>query len=159
MSCRQALTNTPQDVTSDIYFINDPIQTTLAYQVYESAYKDEHAKIAYLTNLVRYSPYKFFRNGMIVTGEGAAQWLEYKINKFPEDCTTVEDFIEKVASFSRRSGREYTIIVDTEHCYPIKQVYYNELRRLSAHEKKTAEHVTPAHEGSKEPLSAYRSEQ
>ncbi|MBU1862781.1 MAG: DUF5329 domain-containing protein [Candidatus Omnitrophica bacterium] len=112
------------------YFERTDIAETTAYKLYENQYKDEIAKIGYLINLVRYSPYTFYRNGITAPGNTAAEVLDYKVHKFFDEITTVEDFIEKVGSYSRTSGKEYYIIYPDHHRCPIKNVYYNELKRL-----------------------------
>ncbi|MBU1863920.1 MAG: DUF5329 domain-containing protein [Candidatus Omnitrophica bacterium] len=116
-----------------------PIDQTFAYSIYEKQYKDEMAKVGYLINLVRYSENHFWRNGSIFDGQRAAEWLDFKVNKYYQEIKGAEDFIEKVGSYSLRSQKDYYVIYPDNSRCPMKTAYYNELKRLSAYENRIAE--------------------
>jgi len=120
------------------YFDAQPLEESCAYQVYVNQYKDEMAKIQYLVNRIRYSESFFVRNKRTYNGYNAGQWLDFKIDKFNKEIATVEDFVEQVGSYSRRSGRPYHTVINGQR-YAIKDVYYNELARLYNYEKQLAQ--------------------
>lgn len=119
---------------STILFDDARIQDSCAYEVYENQFQDEMAKVNFLVNRVRYSDGTFVRNRQKYNGMNAGQWLDYKIDKLAHEFETVEEFIEKVASYSRRSGKSYYMIIDDVK-YPMKDVFYNELDRLYKYER------------------------
>jgi len=109
----------------------DPTETW-AYSIYQKQYKDVEAEITYLLGLVEESPYVFIRNGKKVKGVVAADFVSYKVTKFRDEISTVEDFIEKVGSYSRTSGKSYAVVYPDKAHIPLKPIYYNELKRLRA---------------------------
>jgi hypothetical protein len=117
-----------------VFFDTAHIEDSCAYEVYRNQYQDEMAKVQYLVNRVRYSDGTFIRNKQRYNGVNAGQWLDYKIDKLSHEFDTVEEFIEKVASYSRRSGKNYHMII-AEQSYPIKDVFFNELDRLYKYER------------------------
>lgn len=119
---------------SVILFDTGRIEDSCAYEVYENQFQDEMAKVNYLVNRVRYSDGTFVRNRQKYNGINAGQWLDYKIGKLAHEFDTVEEFIEKVASYSRRSGKSYYMIIDDVK-HPMKDVFYNELDRLYKYER------------------------
>jgi hypothetical protein len=119
----------------DSYFTETNIEATNAYQLYLKQYKDEQAKVFYLINLVRESPLTFIRNNKRYNGSTAAQWLEFKVDRYRNEIKTVNDFIEKVGSFSRKTGKAYYVLTPDRKKYAIKYIFYNELSRLDAYEK------------------------
>ncbi|MFC1809367.1 DUF5329 family protein [Candidatus Omnitrophota bacterium] len=122
--------------SEESYFVEDDIEQTFAYQLYESAYKDSNAEISYLINLARYSSLGFCRNNQVYTGDEGARWLEYKMTLFADEVETAEDFIYKIANCSRKTGKLYYILYpDNSKCL-VTTIYTNELRRLRAVEKK-----------------------
>ena len=120
---------------SQAFLVKSAIQDTYAFQLYKDSPKGETAKIRYIINLVRYSDWTFYRNRETFSGSVGARWLEYKLNRYAEDSKTVDDFINKTASFSRKSGKDYLVISPKGKRYPAKYVYLNELRRLRNFEK------------------------
>jgi hypothetical protein len=128
---------TSLDDAFDTYFDQQKIDESCAYQVYNTQYKDERAKVLYLINRIRYSDATFIRNNQSVDGYNAGQWLDFKIEKFKNEIITVEDFIEKVGSYSRRSGKPYQAVIDGVR-YEMKDIFYNELARLSNYENQVS---------------------
>ncbi|MBU1864608.1 MAG: DUF5329 domain-containing protein [Candidatus Omnitrophica bacterium] len=129
---------------SQLTFVKQPVEDTFAYQIYRNQFKNEMAKVNYLINLVSYSSQVFSRNGRRVNGYNSGQWLRYKVNKYYNEIKTVEDFIEKIGSYSRASKREYCILTPGNRQCPIKHVYYNELKRLNAYEMKRTQKAMDA---------------
>ncbi len=121
--------------TSNLFFSDKKVDETHAFHVYKNQYKDEMAKVHYLINLVRYSPLTFSRNGRKVKGHNSGRWLDYKLDMYYREVKTVEDFIEKVGSHSRKSGRLYYVVYDDNKKVPMKVLYYNELKRLYEYEE------------------------
>ena len=128
-----------------VYMLDKSVCDTTAYQVYQGQFKNEMAKIQYLVNIVRFSDLGFWRNGAVYTGDQAAQWLEYKIDKFPDDFNDVESFIENIASHSRKSGKQYYIVLEDGSRCLFKALLYNEVRRLRGYTQNVTIHHSNLH--------------
>ncbi|MBU1863336.1 MAG: DUF5329 family protein [Candidatus Omnitrophica bacterium] len=111
------------------------VKETQAYRTYGVKEKNEGGTIQYLINLVQSSRLKFLRNNHIVSGMTAGVWMRYKLQLYSEDATTVEDFITKVASYSRKSGEAYYVIYEDTAKVSMKEVLFNELQRIREYEK------------------------
>lgn len=121
---------------SDTLFLTSrPVEQTYAYELYVDQPKDYMSQIRYLVNLTRRSELHFLRNNRIYLGEHAAEFLEFKIYKFSNEMQSVEDFIEKVGSYSRTTNKPYYIVLENGELCPFRNLLYNELRRLQLYEK------------------------
>ena len=118
------------EAAAQVFLTDKQIFETKAYKIYANRFQDDQAKIEYLINLVRYSNQVFCRNGKCYNGGQGGQLLDYKLNKFNNEVNTAEDFIDKIASHSRTSGKEYFLILKNRKMCPLKKVLYNELDRL-----------------------------
>lgn len=119
----------------DFHLIEEDIGKTEAYRIYQSQTHNGDSEIQYLINLVKYSPLYFDRNGKLSSGDIAAEILRIKIKTFRDEVETTEDFIEKIASYSRHSGKEYQIVDSNGASCPIKRVLYMELEKLRVYEE------------------------
>ncbi|MBU1695000.1 MAG: DUF5329 domain-containing protein [Verrucomicrobia bacterium] len=66
-------------------------------------------EISYLLNVVRTSAVTFVRNGEDHTAPEAAAHMQKKRDHFEKEIKSAEDFIDKAASRSLLSGKEYVI--------------------------------------------------
>ena len=89
--------------------------------------KFEKAKIEYLIERVRTSPYAFIRNGSEYTASQAAKHLGEKYRVRKEKIKTAEQFIQDVASRSSVSGQPYMIKLVDGTSYPTEEIFTNEL--------------------------------
>lgn len=140
VGCKTLAPQEREDLTlvqqNSIFFSQESLDESLAYQLYQNEYKNDEAYIRFLMNRVQYSEYDFYRNGKRYSGENAYRWLEYKYNKFYYQVETVEDFITEIASYSRTSGRDYYVETPENICVPMGLILNNELRRLRDYEEK-----------------------
>ena len=92
----------------------------------------EQDKIRYLLERVAGSKEKFVRNGQVFDGPQARLWLLYKLGHWVSGIKTADDFIARVASFSKKTGEPYGVEFPDGKSYSLKTVLS---RELSAFEK------------------------
>lgn len=80
----------------------------IASSVFASAASPDN-EISYLLNVVRTSAVVFVRNGEDHTGREAANHMQRKRDHFKKEIKSAEDFIDKAASRSLLSGKEYLV--------------------------------------------------
>lgn len=93
----------------------------------------EADKITYLLNGIRDSGCVFIRNGSEYPSGIAANWLRRKkgTREFRETpLVSAWDFIFRVASRSRHSGKSYQVVLEDGTCTPTQPVLHNELTAL-----------------------------
>jgi hypothetical protein len=93
-----------------------------------SAY--ERAKIKYLLGHTRLSKWSFDRNGRVWDSEHTADTLQRKYLQRIEKVKTARDYIDKVATFSSTSGRDYYALPGDGKAYRTGEVLHHELTRL-----------------------------
>ena len=94
-----------------------------------SAY--ELARINYLLERVSKSPYNFIRNNGRYSGKRGAVHLKWKYYfRGGRSVKTAEEFIDRVATFSKRSGDPYLMEFPTRKRYPLRDLLLRELREL-----------------------------
>ena len=90
----------------------------------------ERAKIDYLIERIRQSPYTFIRNGESYRGGKAAMHLSWKFHRKGAKIKRAVDFIRKIASRSAVSGQPYMIKIQNGEMYPVSELLNNELENL-----------------------------
>lgn len=90
----------------------------------------ENARIEYLFERLKQSRYNFIRNGKTYSTARAVAHLKWKYLRVKKDISTAEDFVEKIASGSRKSGDPYLVRIAEGQTYPLKLVFQSELKRL-----------------------------
>lgn len=93
----------------------------------------EQDKINYLLGAIRQSKAVFIRNGDHFDGLKASQWLRWKMRhkQYNDDpIVTAEDFVNRVAIRSERSGFPYEIISETGGRERLQRVLTHELLAL-----------------------------
>lgn len=86
----------------------------------------EQDKIRYLLERIGSCNNRFIRNGQIHNGLYARQWLLYKLGHWVSGVETAEDFVNRVAAFSQKTGRAYLVECDGKN-YSLKSVLQSEL--------------------------------
>lgn len=123
------------------------IQTSPAFEKALRAGNDTHkleaARIEYLLERIRLSPYNFIRNGSRHNGTRAWLHLKWKHFRIRKQVKTAEDFIQKVASGSKASGNPYMIEFEDRKQVPLKTIFLNELRSFDQAVKDTVQSETP----------------
>lgn len=87
----------------------------------------ERARIDYLLERISKSPYNFLRNGSRYTGKQAGSHFRWKYFLNRGRVKTAEEFIDRVAARSKRSGRPYQIQFPGGRRYPLQPVLLREL--------------------------------
>ena len=91
----------------------------------------ERARINYLLERVSKSPYNFIRNNGRYSGKRGAVHLKWKYYfRGGRSVKTAEEFIDRVATFSKRSGDPYLMEFPTRKRYPLRDLLLRELREL-----------------------------
>lgn len=96
----------------------------------------ERAKIDYLIELVRQSPYTFIRNGVTHSGPRSATHLLWKYHRQVSKVDSAQKFIDEIATRSSLSGELYLVKLDGQKTYPLRDLLYNEFNRLKVALKK-----------------------
>ena len=108
----------------------------------------EEEKIEYLLERVRTSPLSFYRNREKFNGQDASEFLRWKLGRMPTRyhvvIKTADEFIEKVASYSRASGNPYVVEIPNVGTYPLHQVLRNELDVLNTCLNESSEKASTA---------------
>lgn len=108
----------------------------------------DNEKIHYLLNRVKNTKHIFIRNGESHTGAKAYEHLNFKLNYAkkafiffgPEKNISTKDFIEKIASKSSSTGKDYKIKLTTGKTIKVRKWLYgllDELKNVS-HSKLTS---------------------
>ena len=92
----------------------------------------EKAKIEYLIERVRKSPYTFVRNGSEYTSNEAAEHLGWKYSHVKDRIQTARQFIEHLATRSSTSGKLYLTKLADGITYPTGEMLTNELDTLES---------------------------
>lgn len=87
----------------------------------------ERARIDYLLERISKSPYNFLRNGGRYTGKQAGNHFLWKYFTNRGRVKTAEEFIERVATRSKRSGRSYQVQLPDKRRYPLQALLLREL--------------------------------
>ena len=90
----------------------------------------EKAKVEYLVERIRSSPYTFIRNGAPYPANRAAEHIDGKYHRRKDKIHNARDFIEIAASYSSMSGKPYLIKVEDGTAYPASELLTNELETL-----------------------------
>ena len=88
----------------------------------------EQARIDYLLERVSKSPYNFIRNGQRYSGKRAWAHLKWKYFLNVGRVKTAEEFIERVATYSKMSGEPYVVQLPDRSRRPLHLLLVNELR-------------------------------
>jgi hypothetical protein len=95
-------------------------------------YLSEEQKINQLILFVEKSEAKFVRNGTAYSGMEAAKHLKMKREKAGAKIKTAKDFIDLIASKSSMSGEAYLMLYKNGKTIPVRDILYNELRKMDA---------------------------
>lgn len=90
----------------------------------------EKAKILYLINRIKFSSYRFERNGIAYEGSRAASHLLMKYTAVKDRIETAEQFVLYIAAGSSLSGRPYYILKEDGTRHPSRAVLLKELSLL-----------------------------
>jgi len=94
----------------------------------------ESGKIDYLIERVRSANVTFVRNSEKFKGDHAADFLRWKLNRlrtrYGVKVETAQDFVSKIASGSRKSGKPYVVVLSDRSRYSLGQILQNELNQL-----------------------------
>ena len=107
----------------------------------------EKARIEYLLERIHGSPYNFIRNDVRYNGKRAWIHLRWKQFRFGK-VETAEDFIQKVATSSKASGKPYSIEWENRKRQPLGAVLLNELHSFDQAVEKRRESITKPAESS-----------
>lgn len=126
----------PSSFASQNLFFTDhtDIRDTRSYQRLLTSGNEgmalERAKIEYLIDRVRQSPWIFIRNGSPHDSREAARHIAQKYRRAFSRITSAAFFIHQLASFSMATGRPYLIKAENGKTYPVRDIFVNELERL-----------------------------
>lgn len=90
----------------------------------------ETAKIEYLIERIRKSPYQFIRNRAEYSAAEAARHLAWKYEHGRKYIETAHDFIQLLATRSLESGLLYFVKLPNGATYPVRDLLENELFAL-----------------------------
>ncbi|MBN1687635.1 MAG: DUF5329 family protein [Candidatus Omnitrophica bacterium] len=126
--------NTDEEITPWLY-LHDPAVHEERIQNFIEKHTEfkEMDKIRYLLDGMRTSKAIFIRNEREGSGSMAAKWLRWKMvhpQFFHNPILTGEDFVERVADRSKRTGRYYEIILEKGVRDHLQTVLRNELDDL-----------------------------
>lgn len=103
----------------------------------------EKAKIAYLINAIKKSPYKFIRNGAEHSGFKASTHMLMKYRRVSDRIENAEEFIMGLATRSSVSGEPYLIKLSDGEIIPTKDALFEELAYLETQIKEHTPAQTP----------------
>ncbi len=95
----------------------------------------EAQKIMYLVQILRASKQIFIRNGSQFTGRQAADGMLWKMKRqqaVGHSYQTTEEFISRVATYSKTSGLPYEMLLENNEKIQLSEVLRNELSSLNA---------------------------
>lgn len=90
----------------------------------------EQTRIDYLLERVSKSPYNFIRNGSRYTGKRTEAHLRWKHFRQQRQVKTAEEFIDRVASYSKMSGQSYWVVFPDKKRYELHPLLLHELELL-----------------------------
>ena len=94
----------------------------------------EEGKIDYLIDRVRNAKLTFIRNRIEYNGPQSAEFLRWKLNRmktrYQMEIKTAQDFVSKITSGSRMSGKPYAVILQGGSRHNLHSVLQNELDAL-----------------------------
>lgn len=93
----------------------------------------EQAKIMYLIQQIRNSPYHFVRNGKKHEAPEAAKHLMRKYYAVKSRIDTAKEFITSIASRSESSGVPYMVEFEDGRKYPSRDVLNHELKLFESY--------------------------
>lgn len=97
----------------------------------------EEGKIDYLINRVQSSHYVFVRNRVKYNAYAAAKFLRWKLERLKAqhhvEISTARDFIARVSTGSKMSGKPYLLEFDDGTCHYLSDILTNELEALESH--------------------------
>ena len=108
---------------------SDPYFDWILVQIRRGA-PAETAKIEYLIERIRKSPYQFIRNRVEYSAAEAARHLAWKYEHGRKYIETAHDFIRLLATRSLESGLLYLVKLPNGATYPIRDLLENELFAL-----------------------------
>ena len=92
----------------------------------------EQDKIRYLLERIASSKNRFVRNDETRDGRAARQWLLYKMADWVKGVKTAREFIDRVATYSLKTGKPYLVITPEGKTYPLRNILQNELNTFEA---------------------------
>ena len=118
-------------------FLNAPEvhQQQLENFLNQHTHPSEKSKIQFLLETIGHSPNKYLRNGQIYSASVTAQWFKWKkthsqFKKKP--IIAARDFVERVTSFSLKTGLPYAVTFPDGRSMPLLKVLQNELEALES---------------------------
>lgn len=90
----------------------------------------EVARIDYLLERVKNSPYNFIRNGSRYTGKRAEAHLRWKYFRNRKRIKTAEDFLNEVATRSKMTGQSYEVVFPNKIRLPLHVLLRRELEEF-----------------------------
>lgn len=90
----------------------------------------QKARIDYLLEVISHTPYNFIRNGSRYKKQRAWLHLKWKYYQNRWQVKTAEEFINRVATFSKSTGQPYLIEFPDGRRYPLKPLFIKELERF-----------------------------
>ncbi len=106
-----------------------------SFELAAAPQSDSRAVIEKLLKKVEASDCTFIRNGSDHTGKEAATHMRRKYQHFKDEIKTPEDFIEKCASKSELSGKEYLVKLPDGKVVSCKTWMTEQLKQLRAADK------------------------
>ncbi len=110
--------------------VRDNIFFVKAFEHKENKTYLEKIEVRYLIESIRISPLTFIRNHKVYTGPEAAAHFSRKYAAAGNRVKNSRDFIEGIAAKSMLSGKPYWVQTATGQTYPLRDILYNELKRL-----------------------------
>lgn len=101
------------------------------HRVQHDPNKFEEAKIFYLIEIIRQSPYRFERNGKLYPSRKAARHLRIKYRAAQKHRMSALGFITNIASGSSLTGQPYFIVDSADRRYKVKDILTKELDKLT----------------------------
>jgi hypothetical protein len=130
---RTPVNNHYANSASDVFLSPQPHFQSYRLRFPAPTFTTEQYKIRYLLDRIRDSDNSFLRNGDAHNGKDASRWLGYKMVRWVESVHTAEDFVNRVAAFSQKTGRPYLVRCSDGQVYPLKNILRTELRALENH--------------------------
>ena len=131
LSCSRYQVSRMETAPGDLLLSPAPDFNSPTFRFKESGAATESDKIRYLLNRIGNSNDLFIRNEEIYPGQKAKQWLFHKMGHWVSGVKTAQDFIERVASYSQKTGRPYWVKTPDGKTYPLRGVLQNELNALA----------------------------
>ncbi len=110
-----------------IFLRPGPAFESETFQARWSGPVSEKDKIRYLLDRIGNSRQRFFRNGNLYDGNKARQWFLFKISRYVKDAGTAQSFVDRVATFSMKTGEPYLVELEDGKRYPLGSILANEL--------------------------------